>query len=134
MLTKMNWLDSTTPISRPSSQPGVMRGPCSRDAGDPTQLRGQYPDAHVTYSNIMVGEIGTTYGAAAKKAKAAAAATPVSAPAPMTVPVTVPQSPASPASPASVKSATVSGAVCCSSSKTAHKCGSCWQGGVMKTG
>jgi len=80
MLTKMNWLDSTTPASRPASQPGVVRGPCSRESGDPMQLRTQHPDATVSYSNIMVGEIGSTYGSAAEKAKMAAATPAMAAP------------------------------------------------------
>jgi len=57
----MLWLDSASPASRPVTQPGVMRGPCPPESGDPMALRSQHPDATVTYTNIKVGEIGTTY-------------------------------------------------------------------------
>merc|ERR1712117_299649 len=78
VLTKMNWLDSATPSKdgkRTAADPGVKRGPCTMTAGDPLQLRGQYPSAHVLYTNIMVGELGSTFTpeAAAMCATSAAA-------------------------------------------------------------
>eukprot|EP00418_Pyrodinium_bahamense_P075797 CAMPEP_0179058146 /NCGR_PEP_ID=MMETSP0796-20121207/24700_1 /TAXON_ID=73915 /ORGANISM="Pyrodinium bahamense, Strain pbaha01" /LENGTH=465 /DNA_ID=CAMNT_0020754889 /DNA_START=90 /DNA_END=1485 /DNA_ORIENTATION=- len=61
-LTKMNWLDSAAPTDNlkryPLSKPGVQRGPCSTDAGDPQRLRSMYGEAFVKYSSVMVGEIG----------------------------------------------------------------------------
>jgi len=62
--TKMKWLDGATPSAdgtRTAADPGVKRGPCAMSAGDPAQLRGQYPNAHAIYTNIKVGEIGSTY-------------------------------------------------------------------------
>ena len=69
-LTNMHWLDSATPLDQPAryplTKPGVRRGPCSTDSGKPHQLRTMHPDAHVTYSNIKVGDIDSTYGKASE--------------------------------------------------------------------
>merc|ERR1719305_1349278 len=63
MLTKMVWLDSETRSKvHPKGSPGTKRGPCSIQAGDPHMLRGQSPNSKVHYTNIMVGEIDSTYG------------------------------------------------------------------------
>ena len=63
MLTKMDWLDSETPSKiHPKNFPGTKRGPCSMQAGDPNTLRSQSPNSKVHYTNIMVGEIDSTYG------------------------------------------------------------------------
>eukprot|EP00418_Pyrodinium_bahamense_P033598 CAMPEP_0179153742 /NCGR_PEP_ID=MMETSP0796-20121207/74781_1 /TAXON_ID=73915 /ORGANISM="Pyrodinium bahamense, Strain pbaha01" /LENGTH=462 /DNA_ID=CAMNT_0020855051 /DNA_START=18 /DNA_END=1403 /DNA_ORIENTATION=+ len=55
-LTKMNWLDSAAPTDNlkryPLSKPGVQRGPCSTDAGDPQRLRSMYGEAFVKYSSV----------------------------------------------------------------------------------
>jgi len=62
--TKMKWLDGATPSAdgtRTAADPGVKRGPCSMESGAPSQLRGQYPNAHAIYTNIKVGEIGSTF-------------------------------------------------------------------------
>ena len=58
---KMLWLDSEYPLDKDPSQPGVSRGPCSRDSGDPEQVESESPDATVIYSNIKFGPIGSTY-------------------------------------------------------------------------
>jgi len=83
MLTKMNWLDSATPSkdgTRTAADPGVKRGPCTMTAGDPSTLRGQHPTANVLYTNIMVGEIGSTFTPEAQAKKAVPP--PVTAPLP----------------------------------------------------
>jgi cellulose 1,4-beta-cellobiosidase len=58
----MLWLDGDFPKDKPSSDPGVARGPCGPNSGDPTTVRREHPDAYVTYSNIKFGEIDSTYG------------------------------------------------------------------------
>merc|ERR1719384_330824 len=57
-LTNMNWLDSKTGDGK-----GGNRGPCSRTAGAPENVRAKYPDAFATYTNFMYGEIDSTYTA-----------------------------------------------------------------------
>jgi len=57
----MLWLDSTYPVG--STATGAERGPCSTSSGDPRDVESQYPNAYVKYSNVRVGEIGSTYGA-----------------------------------------------------------------------
>lgn len=57
----MLWLDGTT--SSDSTSPGAARGPCSADSGDVDFLAKTYPDTQVTFSNIKVGDIGSTLGA-----------------------------------------------------------------------
>lgn len=57
----MLWLDSTYPPTKPTTDPGVARGTCSVDSGNPTDVEANHPDASVTYSNIKVGTIGSTY-------------------------------------------------------------------------
>jgi len=70
MLTHMHWLDSAAPLDHPDthplSKPGVKRGPCSPEAGDPLKLRQEHPDAYVVFSNIKVGEIDSTYGSSSQ--------------------------------------------------------------------
>ena len=57
----MLWLDSEYPLDKDPSQPGVSRGPCSRDSGDPKDVEANHGDATVVFSNIKVGPIGSTY-------------------------------------------------------------------------
>jgi hypothetical protein len=83
MLTKMVWLDSETPSKvHPKNFPGTKRGPCSRQAGDPNMLRSQSPNSKVHYTNIMVGEIGSTYGPNVGAELLDVVATPAPTPAP----------------------------------------------------
>ena len=56
----MLWLDSNYPLDRPANQPGVARGPCPTSSGVPKDVQSQYPNAYVKFSNIKVGDIGTT--------------------------------------------------------------------------
>jgi len=59
----MLWLDAAYPSNQPLRKPGVLRGPCPSDAtSEPNYLRATVPDAHAAFSQIKVGEIGSTYG------------------------------------------------------------------------
>jgi len=57
----MLWLDSTYPTD--STKPGAARGTCPITSGDPKDVEANVPNASVVYSNIKVGDIGTTYTA-----------------------------------------------------------------------
>lgn len=59
--TGMLWLDGVYPTTSNATDPGVARGACSPTSGNVTELALQYPDAAVTFSNIKVGDIGSTY-------------------------------------------------------------------------
>ncbi|KAK2773205.1 hypothetical protein FQN53_004244 [Emmonsiellopsis sp. PD_33] len=68
----MLWLDSTYPVDADPAQPGVARGPCPTDSGDPAELIETVPDSTVKFSNIRFGPIGSTFAgapAAAEKMK-----------------------------------------------------------------
>jgi len=58
----MLWLDSNFPTTSDPSTPGVPRGNCSVDSGDPTKVESQYPNANVIFSDIRFGPIGSTAG------------------------------------------------------------------------
>ncbi|KAJ8075074.1 hypothetical protein PM082_019401 [Marasmius tenuissimus] len=58
---EMLWLDSNYPLDKDPSEPGVARGTCSADSGKPETVESQHPDASVTFSNIKVGPIGSTF-------------------------------------------------------------------------
>lgn len=57
----MLWLDSSYPLDKPTTSPGVKRGPCATTSGVPADVESQYPNSSVTYSNIKVGDLNTTY-------------------------------------------------------------------------
>jgi cellulose 1,4-beta-cellobiosidase len=57
----MLWLDSSYPLDKDSSTPGVARGACPTDSGKPTDVEKNSPNASVIYSNIKFGPIGSTY-------------------------------------------------------------------------
>ncbi|KAF8453203.1 glycosyl hydrolase family 7 protein [Kalaharituber pfeilii] len=59
--THMLWLDSTYPLDRPETAPGIKRGECSRDSGDPDDMVANHANASVKFSNIKFGPIGSTY-------------------------------------------------------------------------
>lgn len=59
--TGMLWLDGVYPTTSDPKAPGVARGACSPTSGNVTALAELYPDAAVTFSNIKVGDIGSTY-------------------------------------------------------------------------
>ncbi|KAF5391986.1 hypothetical protein D9757_003304 [Collybiopsis confluens] len=61
---EMLWLDSTYPPSK--TGPGAARGTCATTSGQPTDVENQNANAQVTYSNIKVGPIGSTYNSDAE--------------------------------------------------------------------
>ena len=56
----MLWLDSTFPTDKTTW--GGPRGTCSTDSGEPDKVRKESPNAFVTYGDIRVGDIDSTYG------------------------------------------------------------------------
>jgi len=56
----MLWLDSTYPTDKTTW--GGPRGTCPTDSGNPDDVRKQSPDAYVTYGDIRIGDIDSTYG------------------------------------------------------------------------
>jgi len=61
----MLWLDSDYPLDKDPSVPGVSRGPCPTDSGDPADMESNYPDATVKYFNVKIGPLGSTYDSGA---------------------------------------------------------------------
>merc|ERR1712198_135137 len=57
----MLWLDSDYPLDKDPSDPGVSRGSCSRDSGDPTDMEANHGSATVKYFNIKIGPLGSTF-------------------------------------------------------------------------
>ena len=55
----MLWLDSTYPVTK--TTPGGPRGSCATTSGAPKDVEAQHPDAHVLFSNVRWGEIGSTF-------------------------------------------------------------------------
>ena len=54
----MLWLDGPWPKDGNPSTPGVLRGSCSANSGEPIEV--EYSRAQVTYGKIRVGAIGST--------------------------------------------------------------------------
>ena len=57
----MKWMDGVFPPGADPNQPGVKKGPCPDSAGDPNDLRKNYPNAYLTMTSIKVGTLGSTY-------------------------------------------------------------------------
>jgi cellulose 1,4-beta-cellobiosidase len=55
----MLWLDSTYPTT--ATHPGAARGTCAVTSGVPADVEAASPGASVTYSNIKVGPINSTF-------------------------------------------------------------------------
>jgi cellulose 1,4-beta-cellobiosidase len=55
----MLWLDSTYPTTK--TGPGAARGTCATSSGTPSDVESQSGSASVTYSNIKVGPINSTF-------------------------------------------------------------------------
>ena len=55
----MLWLDSTYPKDKTAV--GGPRGSCSTGSGDPKDVESQSPNSSVKFSNVRVGDIGSTY-------------------------------------------------------------------------
>jgi len=57
----MLWLDSSYPLDKPTTDPGIKRGDCPGGVtSTPTYLRQTYPNGGVVFKNAAVGEIGST--------------------------------------------------------------------------
>lgn len=54
------WLDSSYPVEKDPKLPGVTRGSCPTSSGKPDEVEAAHPDATVRFSNIRVGDIGST--------------------------------------------------------------------------
>lgn len=54
------WLDSSYPLNKSPSLPGVARGTCATTSGVPKDVEAAVPGATVKYSNIRIGDIGST--------------------------------------------------------------------------
>ena len=63
----MNWLDSANPATGDAATPGVTRGTCSTTSGVPATVESSEASASVTYSNIKVGPINSTFASPATK-------------------------------------------------------------------
>jgi len=57
----MLWLDSNYPPTKPATAPGVARGSCPTNTGDPKYVESHFPNANVQWSNIRYGPIGSTF-------------------------------------------------------------------------
>lgn len=55
----MLWLDSTYPTT--SSKPGAARGTCATTSGTPADVESNSPNSSVTFSNLKIGPIGSTF-------------------------------------------------------------------------
>ena len=57
----MLWLDSSFPLDKPDTDPGIKRGDCPGGVeSTPTYLRENFANGYVTFKNAAVGEIGST--------------------------------------------------------------------------
>jgi len=57
----MLWLDSKYPATADPATPGVVRGPCpGGESSTPAYIRQHFADASVKFTNLAVGEIGST--------------------------------------------------------------------------
>ncbi|KAJ3125775.1 hypothetical protein HK098_008235 [Nowakowskiella sp. JEL0407] len=76
----MLWLDSSYPLDKDASAPGVARGACSTDSGKPTDVESNQASSQVKFSNIKWGEIGSTYTGTAVATSPRVSPTPVTSP------------------------------------------------------
>lgn len=53
----MLWLDSSFPTEADPNTPGIARGPCPVDGGDPIDLEANSPGSTVKFSNLKIGPI-----------------------------------------------------------------------------
>jgi len=78
--SNMHWLDSVDPVGEDTSKPGVRRGPCPTDVGNPNYVRSHFADSYVEYFNFKYGALGST--SAAAQAPTPPASVPPAPPAP----------------------------------------------------
>ncbi|CAK4247248.1 unnamed protein product, partial [Aphanomyces euteiches] len=81
------WLDSTYPVTKDPSVPGVGRGTCPTTSGVPADVLAQSPGATVKYGNIRVGTLGSITSVKPTPSSSAPSNTP-STSAPTTLPST----------------------------------------------
>lgn len=58
---QMQWLDAPYPVGADTTKPGVLRGTCAAGSGAPATVEGQSGGSSVTFSNIKVGPLNSTY-------------------------------------------------------------------------
>jgi cellulose 1,4-beta-cellobiosidase len=58
---RMLWLDSSYPLDKDPSLPGIKRGDCATTSGEPKEVEANGANISVKFSNIKWGEIGSTY-------------------------------------------------------------------------
>jgi cellulose 1,4-beta-cellobiosidase len=61
--SNMLWLDSTYSVN--ATIPGMARRPCPESSGNQADIITEFPGAQVTFSNIKVGGLGSTFMAGA---------------------------------------------------------------------
>ncbi|OWZ06396.1 Glycosyl hydrolase, partial [Phytophthora megakarya] len=59
-LANLLWLDSDYPTTASASKPGVSRGSCPKTSGVPKDVIAKQPDSTIKFTNIRIGDIGTT--------------------------------------------------------------------------
>jgi cellulose 1,4-beta-cellobiosidase len=57
----MLWLDSNYPTDADPTKPGIARGTCATTSGAPNDVESNAANSQVIYSNIRLGDIGSTY-------------------------------------------------------------------------
>lgn len=60
---QMLWLDAPYPPTADPSAPGVARGTCASDSGNPKVVEAETPGAYVAFSNIKWGTLNSTFDA-----------------------------------------------------------------------
>jgi len=107
-LANMLWLDSDYPTTKDASSPGVARGTCATTSGVPKDVEAQSPGAHVKYSNLKFGTIGSTFGHGTPTVE------------PTLEPTTAPPSGCKNQAYAQCGGASFTGETCCPSGSTCH--------------
>lgn len=59
----MLWLDSSYPLDKDASTPGIARGTCDTTSGVPADVESKQASDQVIYSNIRFGPINSTFTA-----------------------------------------------------------------------
>jgi len=105
---RMLWLDSSYPLDKDPSAPGITRGECPTTSGQPKEVEVNGASIVVKFSNIKWGEIGSTYTgtAPATTSKTSPKTSPQTSPktSPKTSPQTSPKSPSPSPSPSPLPS------------------------------
>ncbi|KDR74837.1 hypothetical protein GALMADRAFT_141167 [Galerina marginata CBS 339.88] len=86
----MLWLDSDYPTTSDPTAPGVARGTCPTNSGDPPTIETSEANASVTFSNIKFGDIGSTFSPPGSASGSATPTGPVTTPTPTRPTTTTP--------------------------------------------